>query len=108
MCTTCGCGMPDEKATIKVPGNKFVIDLETDNKHDHVHNHEHHHHAPHKINIEQDILLENNMLAERNRGFFEAKNVYALNLMSSPGSGKTCLLERTISELKDKISFYVI
>jgi hydrogenase nickel incorporation protein HypB len=105
MCTTCGCGNPDEKATIKIPGKKYELDLEH-MQHDNKQNH--HHHLPHKITIEQDILLENNLLAERNRGFFEAKNAFVLNLMSSPGSGKTCLLEKTILELKDKIDFYVI
>jgi hydrogenase nickel incorporation protein HypB len=102
MCTTCGCGNPDEKATIKIAGNNFELDL------NHQHNEEHHHHSAHKINIEKDILLENNMLAQRNRGFFEAKNTFVINMMSSPGSGKTTLLEKTILDLKDKIRFYVI
>jgi hydrogenase nickel incorporation protein HypB len=48
------------------------------------------------------------MLAERNRGYFIAKNIIALNLVSSPGSGKTSILEKTLSDLKDKIDFFVI
>ena len=47
-------------------------------------------------------------MAERNRGYFEAKNIFCLNLMSSPGSGKTSLLETTIRRIKDKTSLYVI
>ena len=47
------------------------------------------------------MLGENNLLAQRNRGYFEAKNIFALNLVSSPGSGKTTLLEKTLVELKD-------
>ncbi len=47
-------------------------------------------------------------MAARNRGYFEAKNILALNLVSSPGSGKTALLERTLSDLKGEIPFYVI
>jgi hydrogenase nickel incorporation protein HypB len=58
--------------------------------------------------VEQDILQHNNLLAERNRGYFEAKNIYALNLMSSPGSGKTSLLEETIRRLKGRRPVYVI
>lgn len=58
------------------------------------------------IDVEQDILQRNNLLAERNRGYFEAKKIYCLNLMSSPGSGKTSLLEETIRRLKEKV--YVI
>ncbi|MCB0547381.1 MAG: hydrogenase nickel incorporation protein HypB, partial [Phaeodactylibacter sp.] len=57
---------------------------------------------------EQDILQQNNLLAERNRGFLEAKNILALNLVSSPGSGKTSLLERTLKDLAGEFSCYVI
>ncbi len=58
--------------------------------------------------MEQDILSKNNLLAERNRGYFEAKNILALNLVSSPGSGKTALLEKTIIELGKEIRFFVV
>jgi hydrogenase nickel incorporation protein HypB len=60
------------------------------------------------IPVERDILARNNMLAERNRGYFEARNILTLNLVSSPGSGKTSLLERTINDLKGKMKFFVI
>jgi hydrogenase nickel incorporation protein HypB len=60
------------------------------------------------IQVEEDILGKNNLLASRNSGFFEAKNVVALNLMSSPGSGKTTLLERTIRALDGKKPVAVI
>lgn len=60
------------------------------------------------LEVEQDVLYENKLLAERNRGYFGAKNILALNLVSSPGSGKTSLLERTLRELKDEFPFYVI
>lgn len=60
------------------------------------------------INVERDILHENNLLAQRNRGYFDAKNIFALNLVSSPGSGKTTLLERTLSDLKNELRFAVI
>ena len=99
MCGTCGCGNHHH------------------HEHDH-HNHEHHHDHSHEhdhshddsriIAIEQDILQRNNLLAERNRGYFEAKNIFCLNLMSSPGSGKTTLLEETIRQLRDEKSVYVI
>ncbi len=48
------------------------------------------------------MLLQNNLLAERNRGWFEAKRITALNLVSSPGSGKTTLLEKTIAMLEGR------
>ena len=58
--------------------------------------------------METDILQKNNLRAERNRGYFEAKGIVALNLVSSPGSGKTSILERTIRELRDKRTISVI
>jgi hydrogenase nickel incorporation protein HypB len=58
--------------------------------------------------VEQDILQRNNLLAERNRGYFEAKRIQVINLMSSPGSGKTTLLEVTIRRLQDRFPIYVI
>lgn len=77
--------------------------------------HAHHFHEPghdHShgtmIRVEQDLLARNNQLAERNRGYFEAKHITAINLVSSPGSGKTSLLERTIQELRQEISFCVV
>jgi len=91
--------------------------------HEHQHSHDHHHqendleHAHHShghdhqhkvIKIEQDILYKNQMLGERNRGFFEAKDIMAINIISSPGSGKTTLLEKTLIKLKDKLPFYVV
>jgi len=95
-----------------------------DHSHDNDHHHHgeghshpdsyHDHHADHnhlhgkEIEVEQDILSKNNLLAERNRGYFEAKNILALNLVSSPGSGKTSLLERTIKDLGNEIKFFVI
>ncbi len=60
------------------------------------------------IELEQDILSQNNLLAERNRGYFEAKNILAVNLVSSPGSGKTSLLERTLKDLHGELPFYVV
>jgi hydrogenase nickel incorporation protein HypB len=47
-------------------------------------------------------------MAERNRGFFEGMKIIALNLVSSPGSGKTSLLEKTITKIKGKFETAVI
>ena len=123
MCDTCGCGQPGQAVTFTKPGEQSHSHLHT-HDHDHTHDHPHHHDHeydhdhPHahdhdhehgrSIEVEQDVLSKNNLLAERNRGFFEAKNILALNLVSSPGSGKTALLERTITDLKKEIHFAVI
>ena len=88
--------------------HKHDHEKEHDHKHDHSHKHDDGHSHSHEIVIEQDIMQKNDKLAERNRGYFEAKNIFTLNLVSSPGSGKTSLLERTINDLKKEIKFFVI
>lgn len=98
MCGTCGCG--EDSVTIRMSGEK-------NGQHSHDHNDNSHDHSR-KINLEIDVLQRNNLKAMKNRGFFEAKNIIALNLVSSPGSGKTSLLERTIKDLSKSLSFYVI
>ncbi len=98
MCATCGC---DAGGTASIHHEH----------HSHMHGHtEEHNHAHQKtvVDVERDILSENNLLAERNRGYFDAKNILALNLVSSPGSGKTSLLERTLVDLKNELAFAVI
>jgi len=60
-----------------------------------------------KINIEKKILSENDRIAAENRRRFKEGGVFVLNIMSSPGSGKTSLLERTLPEL-DGFSLGVI
>lgn len=78
-----------------------------DHPHDHSQNPHHHTHVT-EITVERDILNKNNLIAERNRGYFDAKNILALNLVSSPGSGKTSLIEKTIKDLGKEISFFII
>ena len=114
MCGTCGCGSGENGVAILNP-----LEQKEHHHHDHDHGHHHHHHHHdhahehdhhHKtvLEVEQDVLQHNKVNAARNRGYFEAKNVFVLNLVSSPGSGKTALLERTLKDLKNEIPFYVI
>ena len=108
MCDTCGCGQPDDAVTIRKPGEEEHQHSHHGHDHSHPHDHSHSHDHSREIVIETDILAKNNLIAERNRGYFEAKNIFALNLVSSPGSGKTTILEKTILLLKDKITCAVI
>jgi hydrogenase nickel incorporation protein HypB len=62
----------------------------------------------HDIAIGADILAGNNEVATENRGLFHDHGVYVFNLMSSPGAGKTSLLEQTLKRLKDRYRFAVI
>ena len=100
MCTTCGCDPAEHN------------DQEQVNSH-HTHQHEHHHHheanpAAKRISVETAILAKNNRLAAANRDFFTAKGVFVLNLVSSPGSGKTTILERTLTDLRGTFRCAVI
>jgi hydrogenase nickel incorporation protein HypB len=77
----------------------------------HTHTHSHSHeksHGHNTLHLQEEILSKNNVLAERNRGWFEGRNILALNLVSSPGSGKTTLLERTIRDLGSELALSVI
>jgi len=113
MCDTCGCSDPNNEVKITKPGveenhHHHSHDHTHPHLHPHSHSHDHSHSHEKKINLEIDVLSKNNLIAERNRGYFEAKNIITFNLVSSPGSGKTSLLEKTISDLKNEIDFYVI
>ena len=131
MCTTCGCsdGMqvtytdPSTGETSHTHGG-HAHDHSHPHDHDHAHPHDHDHAHPHDhdhhpaalhagvhgrtVALEQELLAKNQLLAERNRGWFEGREVVALNLMSSPGSGKTTILERTIAALKGDVPVYVV
>jgi hydrogenase nickel incorporation protein HypB len=107
MCSTCGCDAHD---------------------HDHLHQHDHEHagshgdghrHAHHdhhhdggggstRIAVETDILARNNSLAAGNRALFADRKVFVLNLVSSPGSGKTTILEKTLRDLAGRVRCAVI
>ena len=61
-----------------------------------------------KIDVGKKILSANEEYAFRNSKVFVERKVFCLNMISSPGSGKTTILTRTINELKDKIKIGVI
>ncbi len=60
------------------------------------------------VQIEQDILAKNDAYAHANRQHFDDHGIFALNLVSSPGSGKTALLCRSIELLKDRVDICVV
>jgi len=61
-----------------------------------------------KINVMQDVLQANDRIAAENRQLFNKKHNLVLNLMSSPGAGKTSLLERTAEKVAGKLRLGVI
>ena len=92
MCDTCGCNI--------TPGNEHLISKggkleKTDSGRE-------------AITVLHGLLHENDHTALHNREHFNAHGVVAINLMSSPGAGKTSLLESTIKALGDEFSIAVI
>ncbi|WP_085034827.1 hydrogenase nickel incorporation protein HypB [Ensifer aridi] len=102
-----------------------------DHAHDHRHRdgaHDHHHaeegsvqrrngiagvHVPGMseeriIQVEKEILSKNDAYAAENRRYFVSHDIFALNFVSSPGSGKTSLLVRAIKELRGRMTISVI
>jgi hydrogenase nickel incorporation protein HypB len=61
-----------------------------------------------KISVVKNILEANDRIASQNRAVFDEKGLTVINLMSSPGAGKTSLLEKTIDALKDDLKIGVI
>jgi hydrogenase nickel incorporation protein HypB len=92
MCETCGCSI--------TPANAHLV--QADGKLEHT--------AGGKASVEvlTSLLQENDHIAAHNREHFDRHGVLAVNLMSSPGSGKTSLLEATIDALADDIRIAVV
>jgi len=87
MCDTCGCNI--------TPGNRDLA-----RKSDAT--------GASAVSVLQGLLSANNREAAHNRAHFDQHGVLAINLMSSPGSGKTALLEATIQVLKTEMQIAVI
>lgn len=61
-----------------------------------------------RIDIKKKVLSENDRLASEIRSRLRSRGIVAFNLVSSPGSGKTSLLERTLRAMKDEIRIALI
>jgi hydrogenase nickel incorporation protein HypB len=60
------------------------------------------------LEVQRSLLEKNDRLAERNRGFFAAHRLLVLNVMSSPGAGKTTLIQKTAGALAGRLRLGVI
>ena len=92
MCDTCGCNITHGNEHLIRPGGKLQT---TDSGHE-------------AVTVLHSLLHENDQVARHNREHFDAHGVFAVNLMSSPGAGKTALLEATIKALDGDLSMAVI
>lgn len=127
MCAICGCGHGETKIDGHEHEHRHEHPGHDRHAHDHSHasDHAHPHAHPHAdpqnltpappgsepgrlLRIEQDLLAYNQGFADANRRFFAARGILALNLVSSPGSGKTSLLVRTLEALRDELPLAVI
>ena len=61
-----------------------------------------------KVTVVKNVLDANERIAQDNRVLFDRQKIYVINLMSSPGAGKTTLVEKTILALKDRYRIAVI
>ena len=84
MCDTCGCNITHGNESLIRPGGKLA---RTES-------------GKEAVTVLHSLLDENDHTAKHNREHFNGHNVLAINLMSSPGAGKTALLEATIKALK--------
>lgn len=111
MCTNCGCSSEDHHHGHDHPDHDHHHGHDDASGHHHEHSHVHGHGdsgAVTTITVETDILSKNNRLARGNRNLFFRKGVFVLNLVSSPGSGKTTILERTLRDMGEKLRCAVI
>ncbi len=60
------------------------------------------------ITIERKVLARTDELAETNRALLHGKGIFSVNLVSSPGSGKTSILERTLESVRGRVAAAVI
>ena len=122
MCQDCGCTEGNEKkyfhshthadGTTHTNGDAGHSHHHSEHTHadgtTHTHSHDKHGVASRTVQIKQNILEKNDKNAMNNREFLADHGVVAVNLISSPGSGKTMLLEKTLEQLNGKIKCAVI
>lgn len=60
------------------------------------------------ITVQRKVLEKNDEIARRNRALFSSKGIFVINLVSSPGSGKTSILERTLEYFNQRLKVAVI
>jgi len=92
MCETCGCNITHGNESLIKPDGKLA---KTESGRE-------------AVTVLHSLLHENDHTAKHNREHFDAHDVLAINLMSSPGAGKTSLLEATIQQLDAGIKIAVI
>jgi len=105
MCKECGCGLGGGE--VKIGGLSHDHGQEPGHPHHHDHDHQHGHRSR-TVDLNRSLREKNDRLAERNRGFFQAKKLLVLNVVSAPGSGKTTFIRETAVSLAGTLRVGVI
>jgi len=92
MCDTCGCNVTTHNQHLLQPGGKLSVSPD----------------GKAAIQVLQGLLSENDIQADHNRSHLDHHKLLTINLMSSPGAGKTALLEATIDALAKEYNIAVI
>jgi len=92
VCDTCGCNVTDGNKHLVAAGGALAHTVS----------------GAESVEVLKGLLDANDHEAAHNRQHFDAHGVLAVNLMSSPGAGKTALLEATIDALRDEFAIAVI
>ena len=117
MCKDCGCSGVDHghehEHVHDGHSHKHGHTHGVEHPHEHLHPHTHPHLVPavaeaRTVSVQQKILSRNDEQAARNRAWLSGHGVVAVNLISSPGTGKTFLLEKTLEGLRGKVACAVI
>jgi hydrogenase nickel incorporation protein HypB len=106
MCKECGCGLGG--GDVKIGGQAHAHEHGYEHEHGHDHHEHEHTHGKQTMNLNRSLMEKNDRLAERNRGFFRAKKLLVLNVVSSPGSGKTTFIRETAAKLAGRLRVGVI
>ncbi|MFO0754754.1 MAG: hydrogenase nickel incorporation protein HypB [Thermodesulfovibrionales bacterium] len=62
----------------------------------------------HDIALDEKILAKNDALARENREELQKRGIFTINMVSSPGSGKTTIIERTVELLRERVRMAVL
>ena len=113
MCKECGCGLGGGDVKIGGHSHEHEHGHHHEHGHDHTHGYDHHHehghpHGGKTLDLNRSLMEKNDRLAEQNRGFFRAKKLLVLNVVSSPGSGKTTFIRETAAQLAGRLRVGVI
>lgn len=115
MCSICGCSHGEPRVAGEAARMPQVLDHGMAGpRHHHYHHESDHSHGENPrdstriVEIEKNILAKNQMFADENRARWSSMGLLVLNLVSSPGAGKTSLLVKTLETLHDQMPICVI